>query len=60
LRRFEMESQIGGTVFAILGGIVGFVIGAFLLRAIFRMNHIVTLLEEISRELIDRSPPRAP
>ena len=55
-----MESQIGGTVFAILGGIVGFVIGAFLLRAIFRMNHIVTLLEEISRELIDRSPPRVP
>jgi len=55
-----MESQLGGTVLSILGGIVGFVIGAFLLKAIFRMNHIVTLLEEISRELIDRSPRRAP
>jgi ABC-type tungstate transport system substrate-binding protein len=46
-----MEAQIGGFVFNLIFGIAGFLIGAFILKAILKVSKIVELLESIDGRL---------
>ena len=43
--------SLGVVIFRIILGVIGYLIAAFILRAIFRVNKIVELLETISEDI---------